>query len=32
MLGTVELVDVSQEIKNLKHTPGLSYWKVSPKR
>lgn len=26
--GTVELVDVSEEIKNLKYTPGLSYWKV----
>lgn len=26
--GTVELVDVSEEIKNLKYTPGLSNWKV----
>lgn len=26
--GTVELVDVSEEIKNLKYTPGVSHWKV----
>lgn len=29
--GTVELVDVSEEIKNLKYTPGLSYWKLMTK-
>ncbi|XP_062582510.1 RNA cytosine-C(5)-methyltransferase NSUN2-like [Saccostrea cucullata] len=29
--GSVELVDVSEEIKNLKYTPGISQWKMMTK-